>query len=242
MLSRAGLVTADVIPLEFHMNEELASKLIEHATQCLEKQHASTGRVNLSAVRTVGDAAQLLGFFEFAKRCETFLRITPPKAFWQGVITNIQVDRNSISDNARKLTSRAILELEHPQFTTQYAESVLTMGMGVHIGLCRTRDYHLAFENAGTNIFQWHEVVLAQALNGEISLAMKKLPDIDNSRLLRHVQLVIAIECYRRGDVITGSMVYDLLQSDRFQDQDAAHLALGITNRVPWMCYPFADY
>lgn len=224
------------------MNEELASNLIECATQSIEKQYTSTGGVNVSAVRMVGDASLLLGFTDFASRCEHFLQIASPDAFWHGVITNIQVDRSTISDMARKLTPIEQLERDHPTFPRNYAETVLTAGMGDHIGPCWNCDYELAFSNAGTNEFQWHEVVVSQALNGDVSLALTKLPNIENPMIRKHVQLVVAIESYRRGDATTGSQMYHLLQGEGIYEHDAAHLALGITNRVPWICYPFADF
>ena len=238
----SGRMIDDVIPLGLHMNEELASNLIEHATRKLERQHASTGGVNLSAVRTVGDAAQLLGFFGFANRCEHFLQIATPDAYWEGVITNLPFDRNSISDKAKKLTPIEQVERDHPLFAANYADSVLTPGMGEHIAPCKTRDYQLAFKNAGANVFQWHEVVVAQALNGDTSPALMRLSAIDDSMIRKHVQLVIAIESFRRGDATIGSRMYDLLKRDGIHEHDAAHMALGIMNRVPWICYPFADY
>jgi len=224
------------------MNKELASNLIEHATQLLERKFDSVGSVNLAAARMVGNASQLLGFTGRASRCEHFLKTTSADSFWNGAITNIPIDRDSVSDGSRKLTPLEQLEREYPVFSMNYAKSVLTPAMGDHIGACSTHNYNLAFLNAGSNEFQWHEVVVAQAINGDLSLALTKLPDITSSTIRSHVQLVFAIESYRHGDTTTGLNMYNQLQLDGINEYTAAHLALGVTNRVPWVFYPFADY
>ena len=224
------------------MNAELASELLEHGTRLLEEARESTGRVNLAAARALGDASLLLGFASCAERCERFLRDTSPRSFWQGVITNIPYNRDSVSDAARSLTPIEKIKQNHPRFTPNYASSVMTKGMGDHIGPCQARDYDTAYANAGSNEFIWHEVVVAQAINGDMRLATPKLREIKNATLREHVQLVFAIESYRRGDKIAGQKMHDLLQSRGISDYTACHLALGITDHVPWLCYPFADY
>ena len=224
------------------MNADLASEILKHGTRLLEETHESTGHVNLFAARALGDASLLLGFPTCAERCERFLRDASPRLFWQGVVTNISYNHDSVSDAARSLTPIERIKQNHPRFTPNYASSVMNKGMGDHIGPCETRDYDTAYANAGSNEFIWHEVVVAQAVNGDIPLATPKLGEIKNATLRKHVQLVLAIESYRRGDTITGRKMHDLLQSNGIGDYTACHLALGITDHVPWLCYPFADY
>lgn len=83
---------------------------------------------------------------------------------------------------------------------------------------------------------------MAQAVNGDLHLALPKLDEIDSPRLRQHVRLVLAIESYRRGSATVGSEMLSQLQSDGIDEYTAYHLAIGVTNRVPWLCYPFTDY
>ena len=224
------------------MNADLAFDLLGHGTRLLEETHESTGRVNLFAARALGDASLLLGFATGAQRCERFLREASPQSFWQGVVTNIRYNRDSVSDAARSLTPIEKIKQNHPRFTANYASSVMTKGMGAHIGPCQARDYDTAYANAGSNEFIWHEVVVAQAVNGDMPLAAPKLHEIKNTTLREHVQLVFAIESYRRGDTIAGRKMHEQLQSNGIGEHAACHLALGVTDHVPWLGYPFADY
>ena len=224
------------------INADLAFDLLEHGTRAIEEGHTSTGRVNLAAVRAVGDASVLLGFSDFAKRCERFLKEASPRSFWEGVITNIPINRDSVSERARTLTPIEKIERKHPVFPENYASTVMRPEMGDHIAHCQTKNYDAAFSDAGPNEFRWYEVVLAQALNGDIQLALQKLKEIDSPTLKRHVRLVVAIESYRHGIETVGSEMYDQLQLNVMDEHTACNLALGVMNRIPWSYYPFADY
>ena len=224
------------------MNDQLAARLLEQGIRSLEATHSSTGRVNLAAARAVGDASLLLGHSGLAKRCEQFLRAASAQSFWAGVITNIGVNRESVPAAARSLTPIDQIQRKHPTFSENYSTTVLNAGMGDHIGPCATRDYDIAFENAGPNEFRWHEVVVAQAVNGDMRLALPKLDDVDSPLLRRHLQLVFAIESFRRGNATTGSKMYNQLKTAKVDEWTATHLAVGVVNRVPWLCYPFADF
>ena len=224
------------------MNDELAARLLEQGTRSLEATSASTGRVNLAAARAVGDASLLLGHSGLAKRCERFLRGASAQSFWAGVITNVDVNRESVPDAARSLTPIDQIQRNHPTFSENYSTDVMTAGMGDHIGPCAVRDYGTAFENAGPNEFRWHEVVAAQAVNGDMSLALPKLDDVNSRLLRRHLQLVFAIESFRRGNVTVGSKMHSQLETANMDEWTATHLAVGVANRVPWLCYPFADF
>jgi len=223
-------------------NSDLASDLLEHGTCLLEEAQRSTGHVNLMAARALGDASLLLGEASCAERCERFLQESPPRSFWQGVISNIPHNHDSVPETFRSLTPVEQIRKKHPQFTANYASSVMTKEMGDHIEPCQSRDYDAAYANAGSEESQWHEVVLAQALNGDMHFAAPKLHDIRSATIRAHVQLVFAIESYRRGDSNTGREMHDLLELKGIGEYTASHMALGITGYVPWPFYPFADY
>ncbi len=224
------------------MNSDLASDLLEHGTCLLEEAQRSTGQVNLMAARALGNASLLLGFASCAERCERFLRESSPRSFWQGVVTNIPYKRDSVPETFRSLTPIEQTRQKHPQFTADYASTVMTKEMGAHIEFCQSRDYDNAYENAGSDETQWHDVVLAQALNGDMHLAAPRLHDIRSATIREHVLLVFAIESYRRGDSNTGRKMHDLLESEGIREYTAGYMALGVTGYVPWPFYPFADY
>ena len=215
------------------LNDQLSFDLLERGTRCLEKMHGSTGRVNLAAARAVGDASLLLGFEDFASRCEQFLRDASPQSFWQGVITNIPFNKDTVSDAARSLTPIEEIELVHPDIHADYPSSVLVKGMGDHIAHCLERDYDAAYLAAGTSEYQWHEVTVAQALNGDIKLALPKLSQTTNQTIRRQLLLVFAIESYRRGDNNLGAEMHGLLKSDGMDVYACRDMALGVRNRIP---------
>ena len=224
-------------------NTELSRDLLEHALSMLTETKEQTGRCDGLVAQKAGEVSLLLGFQDLADRFTTFLTDADRHASRSEAITDLQADRTVAPPRARTLASLPKIMEHYPIFTPEYAGTILSSAMGEHLEPCRTRDYETGFKLTGSNEFVGHEIILAQAINGDYSLAEKSLERLVQPELRDDIYRVLAIEYFRHDDQPNGHRNYTLLKQNGGVDAwSAIHLAIGVSNRVPWLCYPFSDY
>ena len=224
-------------------NTDLPRELLEHALDMLTDRKKRTGRCDSLVTRKAGEVSLLLGFQDLADRFTTLLTEADGSASQLDVVSGLPNDGAAAPPAPGALAPLPTIMEHYPIFTPEYARTILSSAMGGHLEACRTRDYETGFKLTGSNEFVGHEIILAQAINGDYSLAEKSLERLVQPELRDDIYRVLAIEYFRHDDQPNGHRNYTLLKQNGGVDAwSAIHLAIGIANRVPWLCYPFSDY
>ena len=223
-------------------NLDLSRRLLEFTARRVAESLAKTGHFVILHAEVGGAAALLLGFEDLANTFEKCLKKLEPESFWRGVLTNIPYNPLVRPENLTRLPKLAEIEKRYPAFYKCYNKEVLRPGVGEYIVPCINRDYETGFKIAGDDDYISHEVILAQAMNGDLQLAEESAKKLVRGKIIDHVLMVISIEYYRNNDQKNALRVLKTIQQRGLNESIAVDLALGYANRIPWYSYPFGDY
>lgn len=222
--------------------DNLVASHLRAATEQLEKD-ARQGRYNTFCIRALGNAAHILGRFDFADRALSLLRTAPDPAFWAGAITNIEIPAK-VAEGMRSLAPRERLEDIYPPSRTenviQWIRSLSASEK--HLASCLEGRFQEARTAADSGL-RLEEVANTLAIPGEFDAAWEIVnePALEPFRR-RGVQLVFVIELFRRGRSDKATLILAELDREGLGAWERIHLALGISGRLPWDGYPFPDW
>lgn len=220
----------------------LVKSHLEAGIAALERD-ASEGRYNPLCIRALGSAAKVLGQHQVADRAVRLLRAAPDRAFWAGMITNMELPE-TVPERMRTLEPPAELEYRHPPYRAdelvkRIRSSALTEK---HFALCLEGRSQEARTLAGSGV-RLEEVGQALAVLGEFDAARRVAsdPTLEAFRQ-RGVQFVLVIELFRRGRMDEAGALLAELEPAGLGAWERVHLALGFAGREPWGGYPFPDW
>jgi hypothetical protein len=206
------------------------------------EREAGDRRYNTLCIRALGSAAKVLGCQEIADRAVRLLRDAPDRAFWAGMITNIELPA-TVPERMRTLDSVAQLEDRHPL----YREDELLRRIQScaetekHIALCLEGRFQEARALVGSGV-RLEEIGDTLAILGEFDAARSIASDPALEPLRQQgVRLVLVIELFRRGRVEEAGALLAELESAGLGAWEPIHLALGVAGREPWGEYPYPD-
>jgi hypothetical protein len=199
------------------------------------EREAGQGRYNTLCIRALGSAAQVLGQQGVADRTLELLRAAPDRAFWAGMITNIEIP-GSVPDRMRAIEPPAELEDRHPTYRTdRLFERIRSCAVTEkHLALCLEGRCQDARVLAGSGL-RLEEVGDTLAVLGEFDAArsIASDPALEPFRQ-QSVRFVLVIELFRRGMVEEAGALLAEVESAGLGAWERVHLALGFAGREPW--------
>jgi hypothetical protein len=207
------------------------------------EREARAGRYNTLCIRALGSAASVLGQREIADRAVRLLRAAPDRAFWAGMITNIELPA-TVPERMRTVEAVAELETRHPLYQEEELVGRIRLSAATerHFALCLEGRFQEARTLAGSGV-RLEEVGDTLAVLGEFDAARNIASDLalEPSRQ-RGVRFVLVIELFRRGRVQEAGALLADLESAGIGVWERVHLALGFSGREPWGGYPYPDW
>jgi hypothetical protein len=208
----------------------------------LEKRSASEP-VNMLSVRALEQAVWLLKEDDLAQRTEQILRRMPDRAFYAGLISNVELP-NDFPDRMRRRPTRGELEQEHPirDRDAKMAAIYRLAPSSRHIQLCLEERYDEAEAMPGDGVIL-EEVGNTLAVLGEFerAYAIATGSKLERSRR-RGILLVLVIELFLAGEGLWSRELLAELEAGGLDEWSRVHLALGFVGREPWRVYPFVDW
>jgi hypothetical protein len=220
----------------------LANEQLELAVLALERD-ADFGRFNGMCTIALGNAAKLLNHSSALVRAEKLLGTTPAQAFWDGVITNVDMAATD-GRPARSFQEIEILKEEYPHFDEQCLRGMIAERGRTerHISLCLCGEFRKALEESNSE-FLVQEIASTIAVLGHLKTASDVARgSLSDRERKRSALLVIAIESVRQRDMGNLPVVLRELEAEGLTAWDRIALALGFSQRRPWEIYPYSDY
>jgi len=223
-------------------NNEIALKLLEET----ENYYKRTNCKNHFSIRKSRQASILLKSRKL-RRCFTKRLKAIDYHPLRGALTNISVERIPKKAFKIQLTTKKQIKAEYPLFTKNYPKETSNLyGDPDHIALCLEDRFNDALKaarktsDARTRELYELETVSTIALCGHPSLALEMSKSLARKDELT---LILVIEFYRNNQVAEAKDLLEKMKSNKnFYMFDSTHIALGITNHIPWKPYPFPDY
>lgn len=223
----------DAIELAKH---QLAASIYE-----LESE-AAGGRYNTFCIRSLANAAVILGQQDIAGRALHLLGAAPDDAFWAGAITNFDLPK-TVPARLRTTEPSDELAKQHPAYCEETIVGRIRSYANheEHFALCLSGEIQKARSKAKG--LQLQEVGATLAVLGDFDSALSVARDPALELFRQHgVLLVLVVEFFRRARFADANKILAELQAVGLGASDRVILALGLAGREPWGGYPYPDW
>jgi hypothetical protein len=204
---------------------------------------AAVGPVNTFSARALVRATLLLEEHDLAQRAVAILCQIPDRAFYAGLITNMELP-NDFAERMKQVPTRDELERQHPVYgrDAKLAAIYQSAESSPHIRLCLEGSYEDAEAVAGNGV-KLEEVGDTLAVLGEFdrAYALATGPKMEEFRR-SGVLFVLVIELFLAGDLTWSRELLAKFEATGMDEGSRVHLALGFAGREPWRVYPYPDW